>query len=85
MTARAKTRRSVSCKTSTTSDKNANVEKAVQGIHEAARRGATIVCLQELFASPYFCQVEDAALFDLAEAIPGPTTEMVAKAAAKPR
>jgi N-carbamoylputrescine amidase len=65
----------------TSADIRANVDKAVKGIHEAARRGATIVCLEELFASPYFCQVEDAALFDLAEPIPGPTTEVVARAA----
>jgi N-carbamoylputrescine amidase len=66
---------------STSADKQANVEKAVAGIREAAKRGANIVCLQELFASPYFCQVEDAALFDLAEPIPGPTSDAVAKAA----
>jgi len=65
----------------TTSDKRVNVDKAVAGIHEAAKRGATVVCLQELFASPYFCQVEDAALFDLAEPIPGPISEEIAKAA----
>jgi N-carbamoylputrescine amidase len=66
---------------SATGDLRANVNKAVSGIHEAARRGATLVCLQELFAGPYFCQVEDAALFDLAEPIPGPTTDVVANAA----
>jgi N-carbamoylputrescine amidase len=65
----------------TTADKKANVDKAVAGIHEAAKRGATLVCLQELFASPYFCQVEDAALFDLAEPIPGPTSDVISKAA----
>jgi N-carbamoylputrescine amidase len=65
----------------TTANKAENVQKSVAGIHEAARRGATIVCLEELFASPYFCQVEDAALFDLAEPVPGPTTELVAAAA----
>jgi N-carbamoylputrescine amidase len=65
----------------TGADKLANVQKAVQGIRDAAKRGATIVCLEELFASPYFCQVEDAALFDLAESVPGPTTEVVAQAA----
>ena len=42
------------------------------------RRGAKLVCLQELFASQYFCQREDAALFDLAEPIPGPTTQAMA-------
>ena len=65
----------------TSADKQANLEKAASQIAEAARQGAQIVCLQELFASPYFCQVEDAALFDLAEPIPGPTTEAISKAA----
>jgi N-carbamoylputrescine amidase len=62
-------------------DKQANVEKAVQKIGEAARRGANIVCLQELFASQYFCQSEDHRQFDLAEPIPGPTSERMAQAA----
>src|SRR5207344_2688270 len=48
---------------------------AIAGIREAARRGAQVVCLPELFRTQYFCQREDAALFDLAEAVPGPTTE----------
>ena len=52
-----------------------NLKKAIARIGEAAKRGATIVCLQELFRSQYFCQKEDAALFALAEPIPGPTTE----------
>jgi N-carbamoylputrescine amidase len=66
---------------SCSSDKAENVEKALAGIRNAARRGAEVVCLQELFASTYFCQVEDAALFDLAEPIPGPTSEAVAAVA----
>ena len=53
----------------------ANLEKAIAGIREAAGRGATVVCLQELFLGPYFCQTEDHAHFARAEAIPGPTTE----------
>ena len=52
-----------------------NRTKADQGIRTAAARGAQIICLQELFASQYFCQVEDADRFDLAESIPGPSTE----------
>ena len=48
---------------------------------EAARNGAQIVCLPELFRTQYFCQREDPALFDLAETIPGPTTEAISKAA----
>jgi N-carbamoylputrescine amidase len=65
---------------SAAADKVKNVAKAVERITDAASRGASIVCLPELFASPYFCQVEDAALFDLAEPIPGPTTEAIAAA-----
>jgi len=67
--------------TATTSDRRENVVKAVARIREAAGRGATLVCLEELFASPYFCQVEDASLFDLAEPIPGSTTDAIAKVA----
>jgi N-carbamoylputrescine amidase len=53
----------------------ANLDKAVRRIEQAADAGAQIVCLPELFRSPYFCQREDPALFDLAEPIPGPSTE----------
>lgn len=52
-----------------------NQAKTLAGIREAAKRGATIVCTQELFQFPYFCQREETAHFQLAEAIPGPTTE----------
>jgi N-carbamoylputrescine amidase len=62
-------------------EKAANVAKAGRAIADAARSGAGIVCLPELFASPYFCQVEDPDLFALAEPVPGPTTEAVAAAA----
>ena len=58
-----------------------NLKKAISGINEAAKRGAQIVCLQELFRSQYFCQVEDIELFKLAETIPGPSTEALAKVA----
>ncbi len=57
-----------------TASRDDNLERAVAGIRQAAQRGAQIVCLQELFLSPYFCQTEDHAHFDLAEAIPGPST-----------
>src|SRR5262245_62170336 len=60
-----------------------NLERAVDLVREAASRGAQVVCLQELFRTQYFCQREDAALFDLAEPIPGPTTEALARAAAE--
>ena len=58
-----------------------NHEAAEAGIREASGRGAQIVCLQELFATPYFCQREDAACFDLAEEIPGPLTTRFARLA----
>jgi N-carbamoylputrescine amidase len=63
-------------------DPAANLRTAVERIGAAAQQGAQIVCLQELFRSPYFCQTEDAALFDLAEPIPGPTTDALGRAAA---
>lgn len=58
-----------------------NLKKAISGINEAAKRGAQIVCLQELFRSQYFCQIEDIQLFKLAETIPGPSTEALCKVA----
>ena len=58
------------------SDPERNREVALQGIRWAAKRGAEIICLQELFASQYFCQSEDARFFDLAEEIPGRSTEL---------
>jgi N-carbamoylputrescine amidase len=58
-----------------------NVEKAIARVREAAKRGAEVVCLQELFRSRYFCQREDHEFFKLAEPIPGPTTEALAKVA----
>src|SRR6266446_37052 len=59
----------------------ANLEKAIGHIRQAAAAGAQIVCLQELFRSPYFCQRQDPSLFDLAEPIPGPSTERLARVA----
>ena len=64
-------------------DRHANLEKTMAGIREAASKGAKLVLLQELHTSLYFCQVEDTAEFDLAEAIPGPTTETLGKLAAE--
>ena len=58
-----------------------NLDAAIAKVEEAARRGARVVCLPELFRSQYFCQKEDAALFDLAEPVPGPSTEALAKVA----
>jgi N-carbamoylputrescine amidase len=58
-----------------------NLERAVSKVEEAAAAGASVVCLPELFRSQYFCQKEDAATFDLAEPVPGPTTEALSAAA----
>jgi N-carbamoylputrescine amidase len=62
-------------------DPEQNMAGAVRHVDEAARLGAQIVCLPELFRTQYFCQREDLALFDLAEAIPGPSTERLAAVA----
>lgn len=64
-----------------TANKQENLDKAVTKIKEAAVKGAQIVCLQELFTSLYFCDVEDYDNFDLAEAIPGPSTDILQKLA----
>ncbi|MDH5575295.1 MAG: carbon-nitrogen hydrolase [Nitrospirota bacterium] len=58
-----------------------NVERAVAKVEEAAQNGAQLICLPELFRSQYFCQQEDAALFDLAEPVPGPSTGVFGKIA----
>jgi N-carbamoylputrescine amidase len=62
-------------------DPQANLDKAVALLRQAAKAGAQVACLPELFRSQYFCQKEDAALFDLAEPVPGPTTEALGQAA----
>lgn len=62
-------------------DSHENLGSAVAKVEEASRRGAEVVCLPELFRSRYFCQKEDAALFDLAEPVPGPSTEALGKVA----
>lgn len=63
------------------SDPRENLDRAMAKTEEAARSGATIVCLPELFRSQYFCQREDVKLFDLAESIPGPSTEVLGQVA----
>ncbi len=60
-----------------------NLAKAMQGVRDAAKRGAQLVVLPELFRSRYFCQSEDARQFALAEAIPGPSTEALGGLAAE--
>lgn len=67
--------------TACTANKAENLAKAVEKIKEVAQKGAQIVCLQELFTSLYFCDIEDYTRFDLAEPIPGPSTEILAKTA----
>src|ERR687891_498778 len=68
---------------STSESPVANVAKAIERVDLAARKGAQIVCLQELFRSRYFCQSEDARHFKLAESIPGPSTEALGALARK--
>jgi N-carbamoylputrescine amidase len=58
-----------------------NLRRALDALREAAGRGASLACLPELFKTPYFCQAQDATRFDLAEPIPGPTTDALAEAA----
>ena len=62
-------------------DAKSNMDKAIAGIKDAAAKGAKIVCLQELFTSLYFCDVEDYENFKLAEAIPGPSTDTLSAVA----
>jgi N-carbamoylputrescine amidase len=64
-----------------TADSEANFTAAVERIRAAARLGANVVCLPELFRTQYFCQREELALFDLAEPIPGPSTARLAEVA----
>ncbi|MBK6849560.1 MAG: carbon-nitrogen hydrolase [Proteobacteria bacterium] len=66
-------------------DPGENLRRATQLIAQAAERGAELVCLPELFLQRYFCQHEDVRHFDLAEPIPGPTTEALAAVARRER
>src|ERR1700743_2755830 len=66
-----------------TADKQQNLQKAVIKVREAAAQGAQIVCLQELFTSLYFCDIEDYDNFKLAEAIPGASTDVLGELAAE--
>jgi N-carbamoylputrescine amidase len=59
-------------------DPDENLRRACEKVRETASKGAQVICLPELFRTQYFCQREDAALFDLAEPVPGPTTEALA-------
>jgi N-carbamoylputrescine amidase len=64
-------------------DGEINLAKAIDGVRRASDAGAQLVCLPELFRSPYFCQTQDPRTFDLAEPIPGPTTERLSRVAAE--
>ena len=66
---------------SCSNNKEANLQKAMEKVREAAAKGAEIVCLQELFTSLYFCDTEDYEHFKLAEAIPGPSTDALREVA----
>jgi N-carbamoylputrescine amidase len=66
---------------SCTPEPDENLRRACEKAREAAAKGAQVICLPELFRTQYFCQREDAALFDLAEPVPGPTTEALAQIA----
>ena len=66
---------------SCTPEPGQNLERAIAHIREAAKQGVQLICLPELFLTQYFCQREDAALFDLAEPIPGPTTRRLGEIA----
>ena len=64
-------------------DINKNLDKAVEWVSRAAKQGAQVICLPELFRSQYFCQTEDIKNFDLAEKIPGKSTNAISEAAKK--
>jgi N-carbamoylputrescine amidase len=66
---------------SATGDPERNLQQAMEWVRKAAAQGAQIICLPELFQTQYFCQREDAALFDLAEPIPGPATAKLSELA----
>ena len=64
-----------------TPDPQENLRRAEARVAQAADEGAQVICLPELFRTQYFCQREDAALFDLAEPVPGPSTQALGKIA----
>ena len=64
-----------------TASRQENIRRSTEGVRAATARGANLVVLQELHATPYFCQTEDPGCFDLAEPVPGPSTETFARLA----
>ncbi|MFQ5886369.1 MAG: nitrilase-related carbon-nitrogen hydrolase, partial [Anaerolineae bacterium] len=73
--------RSALIQTTGSVDKEENIVKHLELIEEAANQGSQITCLQELFFSPYFCQVQDAKWYSQAEPIPGPMTRRMQEVA----
>jgi len=67
--------------TKVSENQNKNIERSIQKIKEAAKKKARIICLPELFLSPYFCQTENHSKFKFAEKIPGPITNIYCKLA----
>ena len=61
--------------TTWTGDRDSMIDKHEEYAREAAAQGAQVICFQELFYGPYFCQVQDSTFYEYAEAVPGPTTE----------
>src|SRR6185503_14956245 len=64
-----------------TPDVAANLQRTERLVRDAARKGVQVVCLKELFQSPYFCKTQQSERFDLAESIPGPTTDAMQRLA----
>jgi N-carbamoylputrescine amidase len=62
-------------------DLQENVRRAEKLVRQAAAKGAQIICLKELFSSPYFCKAQKSDRFDLAETVPGPSTDAMQKLA----
>jgi beta-ureidopropionase len=69
--------------TTWTGDKETMIKVHEEAVRTAAARGAKVLCFQELFYGPYFCQVQDAKFYDYAESVPGPTVERFAALAAQ--
>ena len=78
-----RTVRAALVQTTWTGDKESMIVAHEDALRQAAAQGAQVICFQELFYGPYFCQVQDAAYYDYAESVPGPTTERFAALAAE--
>jgi N-carbamoylputrescine amidase len=83
MIARSRTAKVALIQTTCSADPAGNLAEALSRADRAAEQGAQIICTQELFRSQYFCQTEDHAYFELAEPVPGPTTEVFSDLARK--